>query len=217
MSEVPATASGALRFVVYSDWLCPWCYLGAARLWQLEERHPGQVELEWRSYLLRPHPSAEPRDPQKFRTYTQRWQQIASEPDAPVFRAWSGDAPAPSYSLPPQVVAKAAAALGDASYRALQRRLFAAYFAESRDISDEATLRSIWNESGLPDAAFPAQSDPELVARVLADHRQAQQEGATGVPAVRRADDDLVIVGAQPLAFYEKWLRRTREERRAEA
>jgi len=204
-----AAPAGPLRFVVYSDWLCPWCYLGAARLWRLEADHPGLVELEWRSYLLRPRPAAEPRDPEKFRAYTRRWLEIAAEPDAPAFRAWSGAAPAPSHSLPAQVVSKAAAARGDSSYRALQRRLFAAYFAESRDISSAAALREVWSAAGLPDSDFPALADPALVARVLADHRQAEAEGATGVPAVRRAGDELVIVGAQPLAFYEKWLRRT--------
>jgi predicted DsbA family dithiol-disulfide isomerase len=46
------------------------------------------------------------------------------------------------------------------------------------------------------------------VRRVLADHEEAQRLGATGVPAVRLADQDFVLVGAQPEPVYERWLRR---------
>jgi predicted DsbA family dithiol-disulfide isomerase len=205
------SAGAPVRFVVYSDWLCPWCYLGAARLWRLEAEHPGQVELEWRSYLLRPWPAREPRDPEKFRAYTRGWQRIAAEPDAPEFRAWTGDAAPPSHSLPAQVVSKAAQDLGDAAYRALQRRMFPAYFAESRDISSEAVLREIWSEAALAADLFPSLCDPDLGARVHADHEQAHEEGATGVPAIRRAEDDFAIVGAQPYELLVRWLRRTLE------
>jgi predicted DsbA family dithiol-disulfide isomerase len=200
-----------VRFVVYSDWLCPWCYLGAARLWRLEAEHPGQVAFEWRSYLLRARPEPSPRDPEKFRAYTRGWLRIAQEPDAPEFRAWSGEAPPPSHSLPAQVVAKAATDLGDAAYRALQRRLFPAYFAESRDISSEPVLREIWREADLAAAAFPGLDDAGLIARVFAEHEQAHEEGATGVPALRRAQDDHAIVGALPYETLARWLTRTLE------
>jgi predicted DsbA family dithiol-disulfide isomerase len=207
------SADPPVRFVVYSDWLCPWCYLGAARLWRLEAEHPGQVELEWRSYLLRPWPPGEPRDPEKFRAYTRGWERIAAEPDAPEFRAWTGSAAPPSHSLPAQVVSKAAQDLGEAAYRALQKRMFAAYFAESCDISGEAELREVWERAGLPPGSFPPLRDAELVARVHADHERAHEEGATGVPAMRRAEDDFAIVGAQPYELLVRWLRRTRERR----
>ncbi len=198
-----------VRFVVYSDWLCPWCYLGSARLWRLEAEHPGEVEFEWRSYLLRAEPPSEPRDPEKFRAYTHGWLRIAAEPDAPEFHAWTGrDAP-PSHSLPAQVASKAALDLGDAAYRALQRRMFSAYFAESRDISCEAVLREIWSAAGLAADSFPSLRNGDLVARVHADHERAHEEGATGVPALRRAQDDFAIVGALPYETLERWLLRT--------
>jgi predicted DsbA family dithiol-disulfide isomerase len=204
-------SNSPVRFVVYSDWLCPWCYLGAARLWRLEAEHPGQVEFEWRSYLLRARPSNDPRDPEKFRAYTRGWLRIAAEPDAPEFRAWTGDAAPPSHSLPAQIVSKAALDLGDAAYRSLHRRLFSAYFTESRDISGEAVLREIWGEAGLATDSFPALGDADLVARVHSDHEQAHEEGATGVPALRRAEDEYAIVGALPYEMLERWLRRTLE------
>lgn|SRR5262249_43432140 len=213
MSAALAGTDPPVRFVVYSDWLCPWCYLGAARLWRLEAEHPGRVEFEWRSYLLRPQPPREPRDLDTFRAYTRGWQRIAAEPDAPEFRAWTGDTAPPSHSLPAQVVSKAAQDLGDAAYRALQRRMFSAYFAESRDISSEAVLREIWGEAALAADSFPSLRDAELISRVHADHEQALEAGATGVPALRRAQDDFAIVGAQPYELLARWLRRSLERR----
>ena len=43
--------------------------------------------------------------------------------------------------------------------------------------------------------------------------QEAQALGATGVPAVRLADQDFVLVGAQPEAVYLRWLRRAIEAR----
>jgi len=167
----------------------------------------GALELDWRSYLLRPH--AQPgRDLEKFRAYTQSWLRVAAdEPRAP-FVPWASDAGPPSHSLPPHVVAKAAAALSPEAGARMRERLFRAYFAESRDITDRATLAALWSEAELPAAAFPSLDDPALVRAVLADHDEAQQLGATGVPAVRLADQDFVLVGAQPEPVYLRWLGR---------
>ena len=207
---------GALRLVVYSDFLCPWCWNAATRLTSVQRQLDGALELDWRSYLLRPH--AQPgRDLEKFRAYTQSWLRVAEdEPRAP-FRVWSSDAGPPSHSVPAHVVAKAASALGGEAGARMRDRLFRAYFDENRDISDASTLRALWREAELPDAAFPRPDDPALTRAVFADHQEAQDLGATGVPAVRLADQDFVLVGAQPESVYLKWLRRALDAQRAAA
>ena len=83
-----------------------------------------------------------------------------------------------------------------------------AYFEENRDISDEAELRALWSDVGLDEAAFAPLDDPELVARVAADHDEALEYGATGVPAVMLVGNDAVVVGAQPLDVYRRWVER---------
>jgi predicted DsbA family dithiol-disulfide isomerase len=199
-----------LAVVVYSDFLCPWCWNAATRLAAVEAELAGALALEWRSYLLRPHPR--PRTPEAleaFRAYTQGWRRVAEdEPRAP-FRPWQGDAGPPTHSLPAQLAAKAAAALGDEPGRRMRTRLFQAYFAESRDISDEPVLRALWDELGLPPAAFERIHDPALAQRVRDEHEEALALGATGVPAVRIADQDFVLVGAQPEAVYRRWVTRS--------
>ena len=200
-------SAARVTLVVYSDFLCPWCWNVATKLASVQASLGPALAIEWKSYLLRPRPEAG-RSLEKFRAYTQSWLRVAAdEPRAP-FVPWASDAGPPSHSVPPHVVAKAAAALSPEAGARMRDRLFRAYFAESRDISDRATLEALWGEAGLPPETFATSDDPRFARQVLADHEEAQQLGATGVPAVRIADQDFVLVGAQPEAVYERWLRR---------
>ncbi len=204
-----------VRFQVYSDYLCPWCYNASVRIRTLEGELGRAVHFEWRSYLLRPRPGPG-RDLERFRAYTESWQRPAREPDAGHFRVWQGTAGPPSHSLPAQLVAKAAAEHSEEAFRAVHDRLLRAYFAESRDISELATLRELWLELELPPEAFERIHEAELAERVAAEHREAVESGVTGVPALRLAGEEPLIVGAQPLELYRRWYRRTRARLDAE-
>ncbi len=199
-----------VRFTVWSDYLCPWCYNGAVRLEKLREEFAGRVELEWRAFLLRPADRGR-RDPERFRAYTQSWLRPAAEPDAGTFRVWQGSAPPPSHSVPPHRVAKAAAAVG--GFDALHPRLLRAYFAENRDVSDEAVLLEVWREAGLPDEAFEQAWDDAVLSQVLGEHDAALEAGVTGVPSMRLEGNDVVIVGAQPLEILRRWTQRALDGR----
>jgi predicted DsbA family dithiol-disulfide isomerase len=205
-----------IRFVVYSDYLCPWCYNAAVRLERLQRESGGAVQLEWRSYLLRPTPR-EGRDLERFRSYTRSWLRPAAEPDSGAFRIWEGAAGPPSHSVPAHLAAKAAARLGPEAFARMHARLLRAYFGENRDVSDRDTLRDLWRELALPPGAFDRVDDPELLREVLDQHREALETGVTGVPAIRREGDDAVIVGAHPLALYQRWVARLHERAAEEA
>jgi predicted DsbA family dithiol-disulfide isomerase len=173
----------------------------------MEEEFGDALEIEWRSFLLRPRP-AERRDLEKFVRYTQSWLRPAAEPDAPPFRVWeSGDGP-PSHSVPPHLVAKAAASLGAESFRVIHQGLMRAYFGESRDITAAATLRAIWSEAGLPETEFERSQAPALLEETLGQHDEAVARGVNGVPASGVAGSDLYIVGAHSVELYRRWIRR---------
>ncbi len=203
-----------LRFVAYSDYLCPWCYNASRRLHRLESEEP-DVVITWKSYLLRPRPTAN-RDLEKFRRYTESWKRPAADPDAGNFRVWSTDVGPPTHSVPAHLVAKAAAALGADAFRAVHDRLLVAYFEENRDISDPAALRALWIEAGLPEAGFARHEDPALLDAVLADHAEAIEMGANGVPALRQEGRDAAVTGALPYEAYLRWVQKIRS-RAAEA
>lgn len=196
-----------LRFVVYSDYLCPWRYSASTRLLALRDEIGERLELEWRAYLLRPYPGPA-RDPERFREYTRSWLRVGSEPDAPTFRTWQGDAGPPSHSLPPQQVARAAASFGAEVFERIHIGLMRAYFEESRDITDRATLAAIWEKAGLPRAELARADDPEVLKSIEEEHLEAVERGITGVPTVRIRGDDAFVMGAQPTEVYRRWFER---------
>ena len=200
-----------VQLVAYSDYLCPWCFNAAVRLRRLEDED-AELRVSWRSYLLRPRPA--PRNAERFRAYTESWSRPAEEEDAGRFQPWRGGAAPPTSSLPPQLAAKAAARLGVEAFAAFHERLFQAYFGESRDISDCDTLRELWGETGLSPAGFAEIDAADLRRQVLAEHREATDLGATGVPALRLSGADVVVTGALPLATYRRWVARTRARRK---
>ena len=76
-------------------------------------------------------------------------------------------------------------------------------------MSSLEVLLELWREVGLPEEAFETATDPELLEEVLRDHNEALEGGATGVPAVRLADNPAVIVGAHPIELYRNWIERS--------
>ena len=198
-----------VELIVYSDYLCPWCYNAAVRMRRLEEEFGDALRVEWRSFLLRPEPRPG-RDLEAFRSYTRSWQRPAEQEEAGEFRPWQGDAGPPTHSVPPHRVAKAAARHGEAAFRRMHERLLRAYFSESRDVTDPDTLRELWIEVELPEQAFDRWTDPQLLQEVHEEHREALEVGVTGVPALRMLGIDAVVVGAQPLETYRRWVERFR-------
>ncbi len=205
MGDTPAR----VHLVVWSDYLCPWCHLGAARMHRLEREFGDALRVEWRAFLLRPAPSE--RSLEKFRAYTQSWLRPAAEPDAPPFRPWAGDAGPPSHSLPAHLVAKAAAALGVEAFAAMHARLLRAYFEENRDVTERATQHALWRELGFAAEAFAVADAPATRDAVLAEHRAALETGVTGVPAVMVVGNDVPTLGAMPYETYRRRVARTLE------
>lgn len=183
------------------------------RLRQLEKEFDGAIRLDWRSFLLRPTPGAIPRELAEFREYTKKWERPAADVDAGEFRVWSTEEGPPSHSVPPHLVAKAAATLGDEAFHAMHERLLKAYFAENRDITNAKTLIALWQELGLPQETFDRATDRDIVEAVIREHNEAVELGVNGVPAVRIEGNDAAAVGAQPLDVYRRWFQKMVAER----
>ena len=198
--------------IAWSDYLCPWCYNAAVRLRRLEDDLGDQVHVDWRTFLLRPE-SDPNRTLDAFRAYTRSWLRPAAEPDGGTFRVWATDEGPPSHSIPPHLVAKAAAALGRDAFRAMHERLLHAYFAENRDITKAETLYALWREVGLDDAGFARAGDQAVLREVVEQHNDAVRRDVSGVPAVMMEGVDVPMVGALPYETYRRWVdRRLRGE-----
>lgn len=169
-----------------------------------------ELEVTWKAFLLRPEPAQPPRTLEQFRGYTESWLRAAAEEPAAGFRVWSTDEGPPSHSVPPHIVAKAAATLGVEPWRRLHELLLRSYFTDNRDITSPAVLRELWDRAELPVAEIDRWRRPELIDEIVADHQEAIAEGATGVPAARLEGGEGLLVGAQPADVYRRWIERAR-------
>jgi predicted DsbA family dithiol-disulfide isomerase len=116
--------------------------------------------------------------------------------------------------VPPHQVAKAAARIDPAAGEALHDALFDAYFRRSRDITDDAVLLDLWRGAGLDPARFAERDDPELLRQIAQEYEEALSHGASGAPAVRMEGAYGVLMGAQPIEIYRRWIEKVGGTRR---
>ena len=119
---------------------------------------------------------------------------------------WASDEGPPSWSVPPHRVAKAAARIDAAAGESIHDALFDAYFRKSRDITDDAVLRDLWTRAGLDPARFDERDDPTLLREIAGEFEEALAHGASGAPAVRMDGAWGVLMGAQPIEVYRRWI-----------
>ena len=94
------------------------------------------------------------------------------------------------------------------AFDALHPRLFAAYWAEGRDIGDEQVLVEEGIAAGLDEGEIvDALRDGRYLERIESQTRAALELGAGGVPAWL-VDQRVLIPGAQPHDVFEHVLER---------
>lgn len=165
-----------------------------------------QVELNlvWKSFLLRPY--AEPKPLEKFRRYTQSWLRPAEQPDAGEFRVWGTDEEPPSHSIPSAVAVKAAERQG--KFVPYHSELMRAYFARNLNVTSRETILRVAQECGLELERFEQDlDDPALELAVVNEHNQAVELGISSVPSVV-LDGGFQLPGAQERAVYRNILQR---------
>jgi len=198
--------SDRLLVEIWSDLVCPWCYLGKRRLEQALERFAerDRVDVVWRSFELEPDAPAtpEPRAEALIRRYGMTPEQ-AAERDAHMtaLAAEAGLEYRPDLVLLGNTfdahrVLHAASAAG--LQATAKERLLRAYFTEGRALTDRDTLVELAADAGVdPDTARAVLADGTYSAEVRTEEREAAHLGITGVPFFvlgRR----YAVSGAQP-------------------
>jgi len=213
-----------MRIDVWSDVVCPWCYLGKRRLEVALEGldFANEVEVRWRAFQLDPTATSEPKDlataidrkygPGAFQGMTGRLVPLGEE----VGIDYRFDLAQRVTSLPAlSLVAWVESELGPDTAAQLHDRLFRAYFTEGANIADAANLVAWAVEVG---------ADRELAGEAVAtgsgrDAVASDLEGAvdrqiTGVPAFV-IEDSFMIPGAQDVDTIRTLLTRMRERQTA--
>jgi predicted DsbA family dithiol-disulfide isomerase len=185
-----------LKVEIWSDVVCPWCYIGKRRFESALERfeHRDQIEVEFHSFELNPQAEADEGtglDERLARKYGMDIER-ARALNARVAEAAAGeglqfrlDIARPGNTFDAHRLIHLAAAEGrqGAMQNAMKERLLAAYFTEGRVIGDRDTLLELAAEAGVvPERARRVLESDDYAAEVRADEREAGELGITGVP-----------------------------------
>ena len=186
-------ATDALSVEVWSDVVCPWCYIGKRRLEKALGTFPHPVQVVWRSYQLDPGAPETPNESvasylgRKYgggeaagRQMVERVEAIAAEEGM----TWRHHASQRVNTVDAHRLLHLALEAGGPELPGrLKEELLAAYFARAENVADHELLTAVATAAGLPgDRVAAVLASDEFRAVVWADVERAQAYGASGVP-----------------------------------
>ena len=205
---------------IWSDVVCPWCYIGKRRLEKAVAgfEHADQVEVRWRSFQLDPGAPTEPTEvttamlARKYGQTVEGARRMQDQVEA--VAAEEGLVYRLSETLhlntvdAHRLIHLAHAHGGTDLQGRVKEALLDAYFSRARNLADHAVLREVGVAAGL-DAAQVDEvlAGTRFAAEVQADIDQAQAYGATGVPFFV-VDQKYGVSGAQPVDTFTQVLER---------
>lgn len=200
-----------IRLDIFSDPICPWCYIGKSRLDRaLEARPDHPLQVQWHPFQLNPDM---PKDGMDRRAYLEAkfgGQDGAVKAYLPV----ATEAEASGVEINLEAIKRTPNTLDahrlihwagiERKQNAVVDRLFRAYFIDGIDIGDPAQLVNIASAVGM---------DGDVVARLLASDADAgdiqardmdaRHKGVQSVPTFVLANQH-VVPGAQPTELWTK-------------
>lgn len=210
-----------IRVEIWSDIVCPFCYIGKKRLEKALESFSEKdtVEVVWKSYQLDPE--------QKSKKYEsalaymveskglteeavdgmfQHVEQMAGEEGL----TYDLKRTVPANTLRAHRLIQLAKEKGVGELA--EEQLFKSHFLDFEDVDDHNTLKAVGQAIGLSEAEVDsALTDKKYEEMALADIYEAQQVGVRGVPFFV-FNQKYAISGAQPVEVLLETLDKLKEE-----
>jgi len=188
---------------IFSDVICPWCFIGKRRLEQAVALHGGvEIKINWRAFLLNPAMRREGMDRQAYiqakfgQAGASFYERIAGVgKDVGIDFNFAAIQRTPDSRPAHGMVLSAQDGHGDAN--AVKQALLDAYFIEGRDIGDDAVLQEIADKFDVP---YPA--DDAIMAQIERDLVEASRLNIQGVPYFIVAQE-WAISGAHPPETFQ--------------
>ena len=218
-----------MRIDVWSDVVCPWCYIGKRRLEEALVASGDTAQVVWHSFQL--DPSSTNDDPRDLATRLgekygrgREWGLQANaqvtEVAAEVGLEYHLDQAKPVNTVDAhrllhlaRELAESGAVPADTQGR-LKERLLKAYFTDGLPVGDHTTLTELATEVGLPSERVREVLGGTTYAQEVAeDQAQALAYGANGVPFFV-IDEKYGVSGAQPVEVFQEALRRANADRK---
>jgi predicted DsbA family dithiol-disulfide isomerase len=201
-----------MKIEVWSDFVCPFCYIGKQKLELALEKfeHRDQVEVVFKAFELDPnagvyngksiHEALAAKYGMTIEQAKMNNEQIGQHA-AEVGLTFNFEEMKPTNTLQAHRLAKFAETQG--KEKVITDNLLYAYFTESKNLSEKETLLAIAEASGLDRVSAAEVLDQASLHldEVRADERLAQQYGISGVPFFI-FNDKYTISGAQPMDTF---------------
>ena len=193
-----AAAPAKLQLTVWSDYVCPFCYLELPELDRLRAELGDEIRIEWRAFELRPEPqpTLEPNGDYLHRVWNASVYPMAAQRGM-------------TLRLPPvqprsrKAHEAAEFAKESGQFDTMNRALFRAFFEEGLDIGDLEVLKSVAACCGLDPAELgQALAEARFTGKILQDQALASELRVGGVPAIllQSGEKNRLMAGAQPFA-----------------
>jgi predicted DsbA family dithiol-disulfide isomerase len=178
MSELPE-----LRVTVFSDYICPFCYVGHHRLMRLRDTY--ELKINWCFVEIHPETDAAGEPVSSLDYPSDYWnalmhnlETVAAEEG---IRMATHDFTTNSHDA--LLLAEAAKQLGRETFYRLHEKLFSAFFVEQSNIGDRARLREIARACGITeDVIESAWRDEQYQQRLQHNYSLARRYDIQGVP-----------------------------------
>ena len=208
---------------VWSDVVCPWCYIGKRRFEKALEgfAHRDQVRVVWRAFELDPSAPAE-RDPAQSQAerLARKYGTTTAQAQAMVDRVVQAAAqegvqfdidrahPGNTFLLHRLLHLAHARGLQDA----VKERFFRGYFCEGAAVGKPEAAAALAIDAGLDADEVQGVLASDLYTEdVRSDQREARELGITGVPFFLLARR-YAVSGAQPAELLQRALQQTWDE-----
>ncbi len=217
-----------MRIEIWSDVVCPWCYIGKRRLEKalvaLGELHPTAApggpeapEVLWRSFQLEPGAPTTPTDSlaehlgSKYGGGVENGRRLIDQMEAVAAEEgllYGLGVAQRVGTLDAHRLLHAALEVSPAVQDDLKERLMAAYMIQGRNVADHDELVAMAGESGLDEAlAREVLTIGSHADGVEADLAQGAAYGISGVPFTV-VDGRYGVSGAQPVEVFTQTLQR---------
>ena len=192
-------ARAHLDVIVYTDYVCPFCYVGDHRIRRLAERF--DVNIVWRPVEIHPETPPEGMSLEKLGYPPDVWEKMmthlgnmAAEEGIPL-----AERTFTTNSHNALLLSAAAREAGGEVFDLVHEGLFFSFFTQGRNIGDPKVLEEIAVGAGMsPEAFDDALMNPKYEDVLRENFVAARRHGVTGVPTF--VINDHVVRGAVPLS-----------------